>query len=154
MPWHLSEDLKRFKQLTMGHHIIMGRKTHESIGRLLPGRTTIVISRNPGWTIDGAHVVSSLRDARALAASDPEPFIIGGGQIYREALPFVDRIYLTRIETEIEDGDTFFPDIDFAEWTQVESTRGWDEQSQWEYTFEIHERNRIRTDRDHATAAQ
>jgi dihydrofolate reductase len=118
LPWHLSSDLRRFKALTMGHHIIMGRKTFESIGRILPGRTSVVISRNPGFQSAGVLVADSFGKALLLAANDSEVFVIGGEQIFREALRIADRILLTEIHREFE-GDTFFPAIDAATWRQV-----------------------------------
>lgn len=117
LPWHLPEDLKRFRALTMGHHIIMGRKTYESLGRLLPGRTTVIVSRNPDYHVDGAIVVSSLADAIAACANDPEVFLIGGAQLYREALPLADRLYLTELTDPFE-GDVRFPQYDRASWQQ------------------------------------
>src|SRR5258706_16065606 len=92
LPWHLSADLRRFKALTMGHHIIMGRKTWESIGRPLPGRTSVVVTRDPAYAAAGATVVDSLAGAMALAREDAEVFVIGGGEMYHEALPLADRI--------------------------------------------------------------
>jgi dihydrofolate reductase len=115
LPWHLSADLKRFKALTLGHHIIMGRKTWESIGRPLPGRTSIVITRHPAYAAPGAQVVDSLSSALKLARHDLEVFVIGGGQIYCEALPVADRIYLTEVDAEFA-GDTFFPPLSPGEW--------------------------------------
>lgn len=120
MPWNIPEELARFKEITMGHPIIMGRRTHESIGRVLPGRTNIVISRDPDWSAEGTIVAHSLDEAlrlAALAQGHDEVFIIGGGEIYeqalsfrnKQALPLVDRLYLTVIDKEVE-GDTFFPD--------------------------------------------
>ncbi len=120
LPWHLPADLARFKRLTMGHHILMGRRTWESIGRPLPGRTTVIISRRgvPGAP-EGVHVASSLEAALALAGDDPEPFVIGGGMIYREALPLARRVYLTRVHGTFP-GDTYFPDLDPGAWRLVE----------------------------------
>ncbi len=115
--WHISEDLKRFKSLTTGHPIIMGRKTYESIGRPLPGRQNIIVSRNPELAIDNCDVVTSLEQAIEIARGQ-EKFIIGGGEIYREALPLCDKLYLTRVEQQPE-GDTFFPDIEVSEWVEV-----------------------------------
>ena len=112
IPWHISDDLKRFKRLTMGHTIITGRKNHESIGRLLPGRRTIILSRQPHYRVDGAAVCPSL-DA-ALQATDPaddEPFIIGGACVYADALPHADRIYLTQLHQDF-DGNVRFPPYD------------------------------------------
>ena len=108
MPWHLSEDLKRFRRLTMGHHIVMGRKTWESIGRLLPGRKHVILSRKSGYDVPGAKVVDSLEAAIAAARDDSEIFVIGGAQVYAQALPQVDRVYLTRIHDTV-DGDTVMP---------------------------------------------
>ena len=118
--WHLPADLAHFKRTTLGHHIVMGRSTYEAIGRPLPGRPNIVLSRNPDLVIDGVTVVGSLDEALAMAAAagDDEPFVIGGGQIYEQALPHTDRIYLTRVHASF-DGDTFFPELDNAEWTTV-----------------------------------
>jgi dihydrofolate reductase len=118
LPWHLSSDLKRFKALTMGHHILMGRKTFESIGRVLPGRTSVVITRNPRWRAEGVVVASSLADALSKAAGDDEIFVIGGEQVFREALNIADRILLTEIGRDF-DGDTHFPRIDGQEWVEV-----------------------------------
>ncbi len=114
--WHISEDLKRFKALTTGHPIIMGRKTYDSIGRPLPGRQNIVISRNPELKIEGCDVVGSLSEAIEIAQGE-EKFVIGGGEIYRQALPLCDRLYLTKVEQSPE-GDTFFPEIDSSEWRE------------------------------------
>lgn len=122
LPWHMPADLQHFKQLTLGNTVIVGRKTHESIiarlGRPLPGRKTIVVTRQNLEPSDNLAVAGSLPDALALA-KDKEVFIIGGAQIYEQALSLADRIYLTRIETEVEGGDTFFPEIDKAQWQQM-----------------------------------
>jgi dihydrofolate reductase len=118
LPWHISSDLKRFKALTMGHHIIMGRKTFESIGRVLPGRTSVVLSRNPAYRPTHALVAADLGAALALAAGDSEVFVVGGAEIYRSALPVADRILLTEINRDF-DGDTFFPEIDLTTWHTV-----------------------------------
>ena len=121
LPWHLPEDLKYFKQVTMGKPIIMGRKTYDSIGRPLPGRLNIVITRDDRWTAEGVSVVHSLEQALALAAQQPgdEAMVIGGEQIYRLALPMAQRLYLTRVDADI-DGDAFFPSIDERQWVQVQ----------------------------------
>lgn len=115
--WHLPADLKYFKSLTMGHHIIMGRKTFESIGKALPGRTSIIVSRQPTYKIPGCIVVHSLEEAVNVANNDPEIFIIGGAEIFKESLHLVNRIYLTRIYEDFE-GDTFF-DIDLSNWKLI-----------------------------------
>jgi dihydrofolate reductase len=118
LPWHLSADLKRFKALTMGHHIIMGRKTFESIGRILPGRTSVVVTRNPALRFDGAVVVNDVESALAKCAGDAEVFVIGGELIFREALPLADRIYLTQIDKEF-DGDSYFPALEREAWRSI-----------------------------------
>jgi dihydrofolate reductase len=118
LPWHLPSDLKRFKALTMGHHIIMGRKTFESIGGLLPGRTTVIVTRNPGYRFEGALVANSLEKAVALSGSDDEIFVIGGEQIFREALNIADRILLTEIHRDFE-GDVHFPQLPAAKWAET-----------------------------------
>ena len=124
LPWRLAADLTRFKRLTMGHSIILGRKTWESIGRPLPGRRMIVVSRQAKGVrqANGVQVVGSLREAteRAHGAGDKEPFVIGGQQIYQQALPHADRLYLTRILAHV-DGDTLFPEFDRDAWQRIES---------------------------------
>ena len=120
LPWHLPEDLKRFKQLTMGHHIIMGRKTYASLGRLLPGRTTVIVTRDVNFSVEGAKIAHSLPQALALCAGDEEPFLIGGAEMYAQGLPYVTRLYLTRVDTKV-DGDAFFPQLDMAQWQLLEA---------------------------------
>ena len=137
LPWHLSEDLKRFKQLTMNHPIIMGRKTHGSIGKPLPGRRNIVVSRQTTYVANGCEVVGSLADARQRVADSEEAFCIGGAAIYRQALPFADRMYLTRVLAEVP-GDTRFPEWDQLDWKIVQSEPG--PSDLFEYLFEIWER--------------
>lgn len=121
LPWHLSEDLKRFKATTMGKPIVMGRLTHESIGRPLPGRQNIVITRQAAYTADGCDVVSSPADALRAAGDAKEVMVIGGGDVYRQFLRRTDRIYLTRVRAEVE-GDTYFPALDPDDWELVEET--------------------------------
>lgn len=118
LPWHLPEDLKRFKALTMGHHIIMGRKTFDSLGRLLPGRTTVIVSRNHRLKVDGAIVVHSLEAAIQACGNDTQAFLIGGADLYQAGLKFADRLYVTEIQASYE-GDAFFPEIDNAIWDVV-----------------------------------
>jgi dihydrofolate reductase len=129
LPWHLPEDLKRFKQLTMGHHIIMGRKTYESLGRLLPGRQTVIVTRNPNYKVDGAIVVHSLEQAISVSSADSEAFLIGGAELYQQSLPLAKRLYLTMIDAEFE-GDAYFPEIELDHWDLLEqqdliSQQGW-----------------------------
>ena len=141
LPWHLSSDLKRFKALTMGHHIIMGRKTFESIGRVLPGRTSVVISRNPAWHFAGVATVDSLQKALSLAGGDSEAFVIGGEQIFREALPVADRILLTEIDREFA-GDVYFPALSASEWRETATENLVDEPSGLHYSNKALERRR------------
>jgi len=115
--WHISADLKRFKQITSGHAIVMGRKTYESIGKPLPNRQNIVITRNRELSLSGADVVDSVEAAKEIAQGD-ELFIIGGGEIYSQTLPVADRIYLTRVWADYK-ADTFFPEIDMSSWREV-----------------------------------
>ncbi|HTT39574.1 MAG TPA: dihydrofolate reductase [Burkholderiales bacterium] len=134
VPWRLPADLKRFRTLTMGHHILMGRKTWESIGRPLPGRTNIVVTRNRAYSAPGATVAPSLHAALELARDDAETFVIGGGEIYREALPLADRVYMTRVQAEYP-GDTFFPHLEPADWQAAtrEQHAAQDGQPAWEF---------------------
>jgi dihydrofolate reductase len=120
MPWHLSADLKKFKKITMGSPILMGRKTHESIGKPLPGRANIIISRNLDYRQDGCFVFNDLKTALDQTCTNAEEiFVIGGSDIYEAILPMADAIYLTLINKVFE-GDTFFPEIDFNVWSEVE----------------------------------
>lgn len=124
MLYHVSDDLRRFKSLTVGHTVVMGRRTFESLPKgALPDRRNIVVSRNPDFRAPGAEVARSLEEALALAADGEQVFIIGGGQIYAEALPLADRLEITLIEApEPDDADTFFPPIDPAQWKMTEMT--------------------------------
>jgi len=121
--WHIPDDLKRFKRITSGHSVIMGRKTFESIGKPLPNRRNIVITRNSEFRVDGIEVANSLRTALEMTKSEDEVFIIGGGEIYRQALPLANKLYITRVHDKYE-GDTFFPDIDIHEWKLVNTDKG------------------------------
>lgn len=116
--WHISTDLRRFKAITMGHTIIMGRRTYQSIGRPLPGRRNIVVSRNPSFSAEGCTVAQSLEAALALCPAGDEAFVIGGGQIYAQALPLAHRMYITLVHSDME-ADTFFPEYDPAQWRVV-----------------------------------
>jgi len=118
LPWHLPEDLQRFKALTTGKPIVMGRRTWDSIGRPLPGRRSLVVSRQPGRALDGVEVFASLDAALQAAASAPETCVIGGAEIYRQALRYADVIHLTRVHASVQ-ADTFFPPLDAAEWEEV-----------------------------------
>lgn len=118
LPWHLPADLQRFKQLTMGHPILMGRKTFESIGKPLPGRTNIVVTWQAGFQACGAAVAHSLEEGLLICDREPESFVIGGAEIFKQVLPFADRIYLTRIEKDFK-GDTKLFEIDPKLWKEV-----------------------------------
>jgi dihydrofolate reductase len=118
LPWHISDDLRRFKKLTTGNPIIMGRRTFESIGKPLPDRRNIVISGQKGLTIEGCEVVASPDEALSLASDADEVFVIGGNRVYEHMLPLAERIYMTRIHADME-GDTFFPALDADEWRTV-----------------------------------
>jgi dihydrofolate reductase len=117
--WHLPDDFKRFKELTTGHHIIMGRKTFETFPKPLPNRTHIIISRQSDYRTEGGIVVNSMDEALEIAKNDVQPFIIGGGEIYAIGMDYADKIELTRIHADFE-GDTFFPKINEKEWELVE----------------------------------
>ena len=145
LPWYLPADLKHFKQTTMGHHLIIGRRTWEEVGKPLPGRTMVVVTRSRRFAPDGVRVVQSVEEALELAAADDEPFIGGGAQIYRIALArdLVDRIYLTRIHADVE-GDTHFPEIDLDEWELIsEEHHEADEKNEFAYSFLVYERVRL-----------
>ena len=118
LPWHCPEDLKHFKQLTMGHHMIMGRKTFDSIGRALPGRTTVVVTRDAELKIDNCLIAHSLPDALLACADDEQVFIVGGAQIYEQALPLADTLYVTEIQQDVE-GDAHFPEFDLNIWQEI-----------------------------------
>ena len=135
LPWHLPDDLKRFKALSLGKPIVMGRRTFESIGRPLPGRTNIVVSRQPGLAIEGTVVAQSLDAALAAAGAAPEVVIIGGAEIFRQVLPRTDVIHLTRVHARVA-GDVVFPQLDPGKWreTAVEHHAA-DERHQYAFTF-------------------
>lgn len=132
LPWHLPEDLKHFKAITAGHHIIMGRLTYESIGKLLPGRVTVIVSRNKDYSVQGCITAPSLEDAiKIIPETEIEAFVIGGAQLYNEAIKLADKIYLTEITFSESSklfgasvtGDAFFPDIDLNIWKKTKPGR-------------------------------
>lgn len=146
LPWHLPEDLRYFKRRTLGKPIVMGRKTYESIGRPLPGRTNIVISRNAGFAAAGIKVVRSLDEALRLADDIAqidgvdELVVIGGAEIYREALPRAERLYLTEVHAVIQ-GDAVLPEVDWAQWREVGRERHAAEApNPYDYSFVVYER--------------
>ncbi|TDD18194.1 dihydrofolate reductase [Kribbella turkmenica] len=118
LPWRIREDLRHFKQLTLGHTLVMGRKTYDSIGRPLPGRRTVVVTRQPDWSADGVEVVHTLEEALEY---DGDLYVAGGGEIYRQALPYADRLELTEV-AQSPDGDVTFPTLDPADWTETART--------------------------------
>ncbi|MBU3636769.1 dihydrofolate reductase [Polynucleobacter sp. es-MAR-4] len=122
MPWKISADLQFFKKVTMGHPVIMGRKTWESIGRPLPGRRNIVVSRNPDLQLTGAEVVNSLDAALSNLSEFPRVFVIGGEQLFTQAFPKADRLFITEIEIDVDGGDTFFEVPNPEQWKEVERT--------------------------------
>ena len=135
MPWHLPADLGHFKAVTLGKPVIMGRKTYESIGRPLPGRRNIVISRNSGYTIEGCETAVSLEDAMKLVNGVNELMIIGGGHLYSQALLLADRLYLTFIDLDV-DGDTQFPEFEHLNLTEVKREKYLkDEKNPYDYQF-------------------
>ncbi|MDF3832797.1 dihydrofolate reductase [Cupriavidus basilensis] len=139
LPWRLPEDLAHFKRTTMGAPILMGRKTWESIGRPLPGRRNIVVSRNRDLRIEGCEVANSLEDAQRLCVGVEQIFLIGGAQLYAEALPSADRLVVTEIDADVE-GDAVFPAIDPRQWVATERERHHSEANGFDYAFVTYER--------------
>lgn len=138
--WRLPNDMKWFKSITTGHAVIMGRKTHESMGKALPNRRNIVISRNPEFQSEGCEVVAGLDEAIRLVSNDDEAFIIGGGEIYKQAWPLADKLYLTRVHTDKE-GDTIIPAIHENQWIEeFRESHPADEKHAYAYTFIIYSR--------------
>jgi len=134
--WHLPDDFKRFKKLTTGHHIIMGRKTFESFPKPLPNRVHVVITRNKNYHPDGVVVVHSISEALEIAKDDEQPFIIGGGEIYKLGLDVSDKIELTRVHGKFE-ADTFFPEIPMEEWELIhEENHEKDERHKFSFTYQ------------------
>jgi dihydrofolate reductase len=139
LPWRLSADLKRFRSLTMDHHIIVGRKTFESIGKPLPGRRMIVVTRDRNYKVDGCDVANSIEDALNLARErgESEVFICGGAEIYAQSIEIADRMYLTFVDAEVA-ADAFFPEFDEREWVERESFyQPADEKNQYPFTFKL-----------------
>ena len=136
LPWRLSADLRRFKQITMGHCLLMGRKTYESIGRPLPGRTSVVITHKDHLDVpEGVYVARNFGEALRRVAGQDEVFVIGGGEIYEQALPLASRILMTRVHARVE-GDTYFPTFDPDQWRVVEEQRfSADENNAYDYSF-------------------
>lgn len=140
MPWHLPADLKYFKKQTTGHSVIMGRRTMESLGKALPNRRNIVISRNTDLKFENTEMAGSLENALRVCANEERVFIIGGGQIFTEALALADKIYLTRIHHAFE-ADTYFPALSSTDWTPTKTEANEpDEKNNYSYSFILYER--------------
>ena len=140
IPWHLPDELKLFKSLTMGHHIIMGRRTWDSIGRLLPGRTTVIVSRQRDYRVAGAVIAHSMEEAIAACGSDEEIFVIGGAELFRSTLPLADRLYLTTVEADAA-GDVYMPAFAMDEWREISShEHGSDARHAYSYRHVVYER--------------
>jgi dihydrofolate reductase len=137
LPWHLSDDLKIFKRITLERHVIMGRKCFESIGNPLPKRVNVILSRNPYFLVNNAFVMDNLEDALGFAEEqgEQEAMIIGGAEIYELSLPYLDNLYITEVQAEIE-GDAFFPEINYEEW-QLESLKKYNKNEANDYDFEF-----------------
>lgn len=141
LPWRLSSDLKRFKSITMGKPVVMGRKTHESIGRPLPGRENVIITRNRNYTAAGCTVLHSMDSMYSRFRDEPEIMIMGGSELYRQTLDQAQRIYLTEVHAECE-GDTRFPEFDRSAWHETErEDHNADEKNEYDYSFVILERS-------------
>ena len=140
MPWHMPADLRHFKEMTMGKPIVMGRKTYDSIGRPLPGRRNVIITRQQDLKIEGVEIVHSLPEALKLLTAEPEIMIIGGGQVFNEALPLATRLYFTIIEHEFA-GDTYFPAWEKSDWQLIEQeAHPADEKNPYPYQFAVFQR--------------
>ncbi|UOE77940.1 dihydrofolate reductase [Parageobacillus thermoglucosidasius] len=141
LPWHLPADLAYFKKVTMGHAVIMGRKTFQSLGRSLPGRENVIVTRDRSFQVEGCTVLHSLEEVCQFAVKrGDEVFIIGGAELFQATLPVADRLYITKIEASFP-GDTFYPDFDEAQWQLVSYTKGIkDEKNPYDYAFIVYER--------------
>jgi dihydrofolate reductase len=142
LPWHLPADLRHFKKTTMGHHLIIGRATWDEVGKPLPGRTMVVVTRNREFSAEGVLIAHSVDEALALVGNDEEPFLGGGAEIYRQALEagIPDRLYITRVHAHVE-GDTIFPPIDLDGWLLADRVdHPADEKNEYPYTFECYDR--------------
>ncbi|MEO8218922.1 MAG: dihydrofolate reductase [Acidobacteriota bacterium] len=143
LPWHLADDLKLFKEFTIGHTLLMGRRTFDEVGKPLPGRTTILITRQADYCTPGVLIAHSLEEALEMAPGDEEVFVVGGSEIYAQTLPQATRLYLTLVRAEVQ-GDTRFPEFDLGEWTEI-SRREFaaDSRNDFPFTFRLFERSRV-----------
>ncbi len=143
MPWRLPADLRHFKRLTMGHHVIMGRKTYETLPGPLPGREIIVVTRSSDYLPEHGRAAHTIEEALAMSAEDDERFVAGGAEIYRHTLPLAGRLYLTEIHAAFQ-GDTWFPDCDLSGWNLVSrEDHEPDEKNRWAYSFLLYERREL-----------
>lgn len=151
LPWRLPDDMKHVREVTMGKPLIMGRRTYDSIGRALPGRTNIVLTRDPAFRAAGVLVARTAEDALRLAGDVPEIIVFGGAGVFARFLPSADRIYLTEVDAAVEGGDTFFPELDRAEWREVER-REHPRDERHPFAFRLITLDRARTDTPHPHA--
>lgn len=142
LPWHLSADLQYFRRVTMGKPIVMGRNTHKSIGRALPGRHNIVITRDQNYKADGCSVVHSIDEALALCVGEDEVMVMGGASLYKQFLPQADKLYLTHVHANLE-GDTWFPDWHKSDWLEI-SREDYlaDDKNEYDYSFVVYEKRK------------
>jgi len=146
IPWHLPAELKLFKTITMGHHIVMGRNTWESIGRLLPGRISVIVTRQPAYRVEGAVMAASIETALAACGDDSEIFVIGGAQLYAAAMPLANRLYLTVVDADVA-GDTYMPEFDPGNWHSVSSQSFVaDERNPYPYVQTVYDRQRTQAE--------
>jgi len=151
LPWHLPADMKYFKQVTFGHHIIMGRSTYEALGKVLPGRTNIIVTRQHDFDAPGCIIVGDLRSAFDCAREhhETECFVIGGGDVFRQSIVWADKIYLTKVFHNFE-GDTFFPDLNKDDWNMISEDRHLpDEKNRYAYAFQVFELRRNGENQNH-----
>lgn len=140
MPWRLPEDLSYFKKITTGSTVVMGRNTFESIGKPLPNRENIILTRNSDYRVEGCRTISSIEALKGMAEKEEEIFVIGGANIYKQALPFTETLYLTYID-EVFEGDTYFPEIDENDWKMVSEEKGVkNEKNPYDYFFRVYKR--------------
>lgn len=143
IPWYLPADLKYFKKNTSGHHIIMGRKCFNSIGKPLPNRTNIILTRDPFFVVTNCLIAHSIQEALQIAHdnNETEAFIIGGGMIYEQSLSLWDKMYITEVDLEVKDPEIFFPKLDYSKWSlSSEESHMKDERNAYDYTFKIYEK--------------
>lgn len=141
LPWNLPDDLKRFKEITRGHSVIMGRKTYDSMGRLLPERRNILITRDTSYKVEGAEIAHSIEEAIEKVKDEAEAFVIGGGEILRLALPYVNKMYLTHVDADVP-ADSFFPEVNWEDWKVVsEEKHSKDDRHMYDFTFKVYEKN-------------